>query len=211
MIFFFSPLLFDHGRVRQTGGSNEQASICQDISHGLFVIPSCLSGPLAVSPVLGYRANIDASNSVSSLVDKISGMELIIRQQPTKIPKELGCGIEGFIILQDAIGRKIRVPFVVCATLDMFHGFLELVFRCLPGYQKVLSREYSISDGKSQKEITSTEWVNNITPGRLVSMSVLFRHMGNALGATDFKNKCPRCKTPGTFSASGGSHVWTQW
>ena len=48
MLLFFSPLLFNRGRVHQTEGLNEQASICQDISHGLFVIPSCLLNPLAV-------------------------------------------------------------------------------------------------------------------------------------------------------------------
>ena len=134
-------------------------------------------------------------------------MELIIRQQRPKIPKELGCGIEGSIILQDAIGRTFPVPFVVCATLEMFHGFLELSFRGLPGHQKVISREYSVSDEKSQKDFTSTEWVEHITPGRLVSMSVLFRHyMDNA-----FKSKCPSCKTPGAFSAGGSSGGWTQW
>jgi len=138
-------------------------------------------------------------------------MELIIRQQPAKIPKELGCGIEGSIILQDALGRTFPVPFVVCATLEMFHGFLELSFRGLPGHQKVLSKEYSVSDGESQKDIVSTEWVENITPGRLVSMSVLFRRIDNASGVTDFKNKCPSCKTPGAFSSSGGRHGWTQW
>jgi len=159
-----------------------------------------------VPPTLGRRANINESRSVFSLEDKVSGMELI-RQQHPKIPKELGCGIEGSIILQDALGRTFPVPFVVCATLEMFHGFLELSFRGLPGHQKVLSRDYSINDEESQKDITSTEWVENITPGRLVAMSVLFRHhMDNA-----FKSKCPSCKTPGAFTAGGSSRGWTQW
>ena len=133
-------------------------------------------------------------------------MELI-RQQHPKIPKELGCGIEGSIILQDALGRTFPVPFVVCATLEMFYGFLELSFCGLPGYQKVLLRDYSINDEESQKDITSTEWVESITPGRFVSMSMLFRHhMDNA-----FEGKCPRCKTPGAFSADGSSRGWIQW
>ena len=51
MLLFFPPLLFDRGRVRRTGGLNEQANICQDNSHGLFVIPSCLLCSLAVSPL----------------------------------------------------------------------------------------------------------------------------------------------------------------
>ena len=137
-------------------------------------------------------------------------MELVVRQQPAKIPRELGCGIEGSIVLQDALGRTFPVPFVVCATLEMFHGFLELSFRGLPGHQKVLSGEYSVSD-ECQKDITSTEWVENITPGRLVSMSMLFRHMDDAFGVTDFKSKCPSCKTPGAFSTGGGNRGWTQW
>ena len=53
MFLFFSPLFFDRGRVRQTGGPNELVSIRQGISHGLFVIPSCLLGSLAVPPALG--------------------------------------------------------------------------------------------------------------------------------------------------------------
>ena len=134
-------------------------------------------------------------------------MELIIRQQQPKIPKELGCTIEGSIILQDALGRTFPVPFVLCATLEKFHDLLELSFRGLPGHQKVISREYSVSDDKSQKDITPTEWVENITPGKLVSMSMLFRHhMDNT-----FKSKCPSCKTPGAFSGGGSSRGWTQW
>ena len=39
MFLFFSPHSFDRGRVRQTGGPNEQASIRQDISHGLLSPP----------------------------------------------------------------------------------------------------------------------------------------------------------------------------
>ena len=134
-------------------------------------------------------------------------MELITRQQHPKIPKELGCGIGGSITLQDALGRTFLVPFEVCETPEMFHDFLELSFRGRPGHRKVLSREYSVSDEKSQKDITSTEWVENITPGRLVSMSMLFRHhMDNA-----FKSKCPRCKTPSAFGGGGSSRGWTQW
>ena len=53
MFLFFSPLLFDRRRVCQTGGLNEQASICQDILHGLFIIPFCPLSPLAVSPAPG--------------------------------------------------------------------------------------------------------------------------------------------------------------
>jgi len=167
--------------------------------------------PLTVSHPLGRQANINESRSVLSLGDKISGMELAVRQKQPKIPKELGCGIEGSIILQDVLGRTFPVPFVVCATPEMFHGFLELSFRGLPGHQKVLSREYSLSDEGSQKDITSTVWAENITPGRLISMSILFRHMDNAPRVTDFKSKCPSCKTPGAFSATENSHGWIQW
>ena len=138
-------------------------------------------------------------------------MELITQKQHPKIPKELGCGIGGSITLQDALGRTFPVPFVVCATPEMFHGFLELSFRGRPGHRKVLSRDYSINDEESQKDITPTEWDKNITPGRFVSMSMLFRHLTNAPGVTDFKSKCPRCETPGVFSAAGSSRGWTQW
>ncbi|CAZ85148.1 unnamed protein product [Tuber melanosporum] len=148
--------------------------------------------------------------SVFSLENKVSDMELAICLQQPKIPKNLYPGIEGSIVLQDALGRTFPVPFVICSTLEMFHGFLELSFRGLPGHQKVLLREYSVSDGESQKEITSTEWVENITPGRLISMSMLFRHMDSAPKVTDFKSKCPSCGTPGAFSAAGSSRRWIQ-
>ena len=51
MFLFFSSHLFDRGRVYQTGMFNEQASIRQDISHGLFGIPFCPLSPPAVSPL----------------------------------------------------------------------------------------------------------------------------------------------------------------
>ncbi|KAG0138119.1 hypothetical protein HOY82DRAFT_642783 [Tuber indicum] len=175
------------------GSANKPCGIstCQDIFHGFFVAPSRLFSPLTVFGALECRANISESRSVFSLENKVSDMELAICLQQPKIPKNLYPGIEGSIVLQDALGRTFPVPFVICSTLEMFHGFLELSFRGLPGYQKVLLREYSVSDGESQKEITSTEWVENITPGRLISMSMLFRHMDGAPRVTDFKNICP--------------------
>ncbi|RPB04532.1 hypothetical protein L873DRAFT_1799455 [Choiromyces venosus 120613-1] len=153
---------------------------------------------------------VSGIRSVFSLENKVSGLELAVRQQQPRIPRELGCGIEGSITLQDALGRTFPVPFVVCATAEIFHGFLELLFRGLPGHQKVLSKEYSVSDGDSQKDITSAGWVENITPGRLISMSMLFRHMDSAPKVTDFKTKCPSCKTPGAFNVAGNSRGWIQ-
>ena len=132
-------------------------------------------------------------------------------QQHPKIPEELGCAIEGSIILQDALGRTFPVPFVVCETPEMFYSFLELSFRGLPGHRKVLSGEYSISDGESQNDITPTEWDKNIAPGRFVPMSMLFRHLANPYGVTDFKSRCLRCETPGAFSADERGRGWTQW
>ncbi|PWW75660.1 hypothetical protein C7212DRAFT_358554 [Tuber magnatum] len=148
--------------------------------------------------------------SVFSLEAKVSDMELAVRLRQPKIPERLGSGIEGSVVLQDALGRTFPAPFVVCATSEMFHSFLELSFRGLPGHRKVLSREYSVTDEVSQREITSTKWVENIASGRLISMSVLFRHMDSAPGVTDFKGKCPNCKTPVAFSAAGNSHGWIQ-
>ncbi|CUS12089.1 unnamed protein product [Tuber aestivum] len=148
--------------------------------------------------------------SVFSLEAKVSDMELAIRVQQPEIPKKLGANIEGSIVLQDPLGRTFPVPFVVCATSEMFHNFLELSFRGLPGHQKVLSREYSVTDEESQREITSTGWLENITSGRLISMSMLFRHMDSAPKVTDFKSKCPSCKTLGAFSTAGDSRGWIQ-
>ena len=200
-MYVFSPSTLK-GLAKKEGSANRPAPA------KAFVL---FAEPPTVSRALGHQANIGERRSVLSLEDKISSMELAVRQRQPKIPKELGCGIEGSIVLQDALGRTFPVPFVVCATPEMFHGFLELSFRGLPGHEKVLSREYSISDEKSQKDITSTVWVENITPGRLVSMSMLFRHMDNAHRVTDFKSRCPSCKTPGAFGATGSSRGWIQW
>ncbi|PUU76604.1 hypothetical protein B9Z19DRAFT_989762 [Tuber borchii] len=195
--------------LRHSGSSRKAMDTWRKISYKIFkeedvvMLKDSLGRGVGVINIYLQATGI---HSAFSLEDKVSGMELIIRQQYPKIPKELGGGIEGSIILQDALGRTFPVPLVVCATLEMFHGFLELSFRGLPGHQKVISREYSVSDEKSQKDFTATEWVENITSGRLVSMSMLFHHhMGNA-----FKSKCPKCKTPGPFSAGWGSRRWTQ-
>ena len=84
----------------------------------------------------------------------------------------------------------------------MFEMILEKRFEKLPGYKKVLKREYAIEEGISGNALSrNREWSACLRPGQKVDMSMAFSDTA-FLAST-----CPGCGTESSASVV----TRTQW
>jgi hypothetical protein len=108
--------------------------------------------------------------------------------------------------LFDAIGRDFTVPAYLtgsfdvsdsivptylglfCGFFQIFHGFLELIFKNQRGHAKIVQREYNLAEEDGEGAlITVDKWAELIKPGSKISMSMILRKSSAP------ERVCPRC------------------
>ncbi|KAA8904860.1 ankyrin repeat-containing domain protein [Sphaerosporella brunnea] len=120
----------------------------------------------------------------------------------TELPKILGYAWEGGysahdkpIILMDALGRNVPIPFLFCTSSTDFHDLVELMFRHLPGHERVKRKSYNLLTQNSGEMIEASRWSTAVSPGSVIVMSI-----GVSVAVTDWEIRagsshlsCPRC------------------
>jgi hypothetical protein len=54
----------------------------------------------------------------------------------------------------------------------MFHDFLELMFRHLPGHDRVKKDEYNLVVQDTEELIQTSEWPRMMSPGSIILMNI---------------------------------------
>ena len=62
----------------------------------------------------------------------------------SRIPLQLTLLSDSSIIFEDAFGVSMKVPFLQCQHLEIFHGFLEVYFKARPGLRHILRKQYQL-------------------------------------------------------------------
>ncbi|KAF8543027.1 hypothetical protein BDD12DRAFT_875385 [Trichophaea hybrida] len=124
-----------------------------------------------------------------------------------QLPNALGyswqgsTGLEhGVISLEDASGRFVDLPTILCRNFDSFHDTLEIMFRKRPGHKIVAAGDYEI-EGAEGKLVTASEWQNHILPGVRIAMNILIRQSHPKKFDELSSRKCPRCSALAPESA----------
>ena len=163
--------------------------------------------------------SIDSSMSI--LTAQVSKMSETLDVVRSGVPMSMGyCwGPEQPILLLDGLGRQISLPLMLASSPDVgvntackklsyrklishsqvFRDVLLIMHRDTPGYDKIKSGKYVVSDEDSGGALVPKDkWQDSFQPGRHIGLSFLLRHPG----ARDEK-ECPRCRAPG---ARPGNH-----
>ncbi|KAH7395284.1 hypothetical protein DE146DRAFT_721709 [Phaeosphaeria sp. MPI-PUGE-AT-0046c] len=105
--------------------------------------------------------------------------------------------IEEPFILEDAIGRIAPVHLQFVTSWDAFHAVLEIRFREMQGFKKVMQKQYGLQDKASKRDIeASRPWQRAFLPGQRIEMSFIFDAQGNE--GSEVAVTCPGCQTPST-------------
>jgi hypothetical protein len=75
----------------------------------------------------------------------------------------------------------------------MFHEILELMFRQLPGHDRVRKEQYSLAVQDTGALVKSSEWSSAVSPGSIILMSILVRVSVFAENDDLPAITCPRC------------------
>ncbi|KAH9214726.1 hypothetical protein DL95DRAFT_461792 [Leptodontidium sp. 2 PMI_412] len=129
-----------------------------------------------------------SSTTLSNILDirgDVTTILSVIRPQRC-IPAGLGYSWEATpalsdnVLLLDAIGRS-----------DL-HGLLVIMYRNIPGKQKIARREYNLTDKESDGVLVErSNWETTIHPGMTLSLNMIFP----AAQTVDL-HRCPQCDMP---------------
>ncbi|KAL2068468.1 hypothetical protein VTL71DRAFT_16566 [Oculimacula yallundae] len=117
--------------------------------------------------------------------------------QPLKsIPPTLGYAWESssslsdHVTLLDAIGRSVILPLILISSPEDIHRLLVIMYRDIPGRNKILKQEYAFTDEEFEGMILeSYNWATRIRAGMKLSLNIIFP------AAQSFDvYRCPRCK-----------------
>lgn len=79
-------------------------------------------------------------------------------------------------ILEDALGRKTQHDLMCISSWENLDAMVEILFRDLPGHEKVARKEYVFQDPNTNREIKrTTPWSIALLPDQHISMGLLFR------------------------------------
>jgi hypothetical protein len=119
------------------------------------------------------------------------------------------------IHLDDALGRKLILPAVLCRTPQTFQETIKIIFADHPGFQKVAQMEYEIIDQTDGRAIFqgarfTPHFPREIQPGSKLAMSILSIRTQKAprdemVFSLPKEQPCPKCgfDTPGR-----GLRIW---
>lgn len=79
-------------------------------------------------------------------------------------------------VLEDALGRKTQHDLACISSWENLDAMVEIIFRDLPGHEKVARKEYVFQDPKTNREIKrATPWSIAFLPDQNINMGLLFR------------------------------------
>ena len=154
-----------------------------------------------------------------SIEDNVTHMSAKLDSLHSALPRLLGYTWEGGfsthdkpVMLMDALGRNLPIPFLFCTSSKVghsaagrcrsliedtqtFHDLLELMFRQLPGYSKVVKEEYHLRlEDMNGTLLRSDDWTRVVTPGAVLVMSIVIRASFYCKVENDVPDvNCPRC------------------
>ncbi|KAF8245432.1 hypothetical protein K440DRAFT_646220 [Wilcoxina mikolae CBS 423.85] len=98
------------------------------------------------------------------------------------------------VILMDALGRTVEIPFLFCTEPTKFCDLLEIMFHNLPGHSRVQREQYHLVQMESMILVNSLEWSRQISAGSTILMNIVIRV---SVYATKKSRAvaCPRCRT----------------
>ncbi|KAH7305140.1 ankyrin repeat-containing domain protein [Rhexocercosporidium sp. MPI-PUGE-AT-0058] len=119
-----------------------------------------------------------------------------VRQKYSSIPRNLGYPWEAndskadTVILLDAIGRNVTLPLTLLGSTKDLHDILVVMYRNIKGREKILRKEYTITDESSDGAlIDDMNWNKSIEGGMQLSLNIVFP----ALESFD-DMRCPSCQ-----------------
>ncbi|KAF1815314.1 hypothetical protein P152DRAFT_181762 [Eremomyces bilateralis CBS 781.70] len=120
-------------------------------------------------------------------------LEMIWERGPQDMA--FGFGPEA-IILDDALGRQNFLPLMLTATPEVFRDVLLLMHKGGPGYEKVESGKYVVSDEDRGGELVPLDrWSETFQPGKRIGLSFLMKHP-----PSNNEKQCPRCMSMNTMT-----------
>jgi hypothetical protein len=109
-------------------------------------------------------------------------------------------------ILEDALGRVCPFHTDFITSWDSFDAVLRVRFRDLPGYDKILRKEYVLQDHATGEDLDrSQNWKTSFFPSRRIRMAMVFQIEVTANTPGDSVT-CPGCQTSNTDSAEVDVH-----
>ncbi|PVH74770.1 hypothetical protein DL98DRAFT_519012 [Cadophora sp. DSE1049] len=155
---------------------------------------------MILSSVKGITNNLfQVLAFVRDIKCKLNGLQMLCLAQEQQIRQGLGTQWQNEpAVLEDAHGNRIRLPLELFTSWETLDTILSIHFKKLPGYRKVLRREFAIEDSVSGKTLNrDAEWSMSFRPGKKADMSMLFQTAGAAAS-------CPGCKT----AVEGSTKEW---
>ncbi|KAI9800540.1 MAG: hypothetical protein M1825_004089 [Sarcosagium campestre] len=126
---------------------------------------------------------------------RLAEMFGMVKTLVNAVPKDLGYTWEGGtlpserpLLFQDALGRSMRVPLMLCATPETFHDILLVMFKNLPGRDHVNRKQYQLQDS-SETPLDALVWEDVVRPGSTMNMNVLLQ----LSSARPTARTCPKC------------------
>jgi hypothetical protein len=106
---------------------------------------------------------------------------------PSQLERSL---YQELFILEDAIGRMTPVHMQFVSSWEAFDAVLEMRFRNMQGYRKVLDKEYVFQERAAGRVIDrSRSFEATFLPGQKIVMTMLFNETGGSA------TSCPRCQS----------------
>ncbi|TRX90094.1 hypothetical protein FHL15_009013 [Xylaria flabelliformis] len=97
------------------------------------------------------------------------------------------------VFFEDALGRSIELPREFCVSKQRFQQHLEILFQDMPGYEKVIKKEYDLEDPAGTTIISNSDWHLKVTAGTRIAMTLLFQLTSRTKHL--ISQICPKCNT----------------
>jgi len=114
------------------------------------------------------------------------------------LPNHLERGlIEEPFVLEDAIGRIAPVHLQFVTSWDAFNAVLQIRFRNMQGFKRVMEKQYSLQEKVTKRDIDQNRpWQRAFLPGQRIEMSFLFDIPDDNRDSSESNATCPGCQTP---------------
>ncbi|KZV65388.1 hypothetical protein PENSPDRAFT_756574 [Peniophora sp. CONT] len=152
-----------------------------------YLVPFTATGVAVV-----IHTNTDLGRHVPSLWAVIVALAIQLFWLRSSMPMYPGFNCENAILLVDLLGEKITVPYQLCLSPEMFHGFLDMLYS---GNQPearrfVRARLYELYAAKTSQLISPDNWSCCIQPGACLEMTIVLVKTHQAPGMA---TECPFC------------------
>jgi hypothetical protein len=78
--------------------------------------------------------------------------------------------------------------------MQSFNDFLGVLFQGLPGYDRIMKKEYSIDQYEKEGRLVKYAGASHpITPGAIIIMNIMIRFSYSTWDCESRSTKCPRC------------------